>query len=85
MPFRKLFPELPQGKLEISQFSAGHSNLTYCLKIADFEAVLRRPPLGPVAKKAHDMKRSLQFYQHCIHFNSGSQAVCLCRGSRHHR
>ncbi|MEE3806354.1 phosphotransferase family protein [Lysinibacillus fusiformis] len=51
------FPELPQGELEISQFSAGHSNLTYCLKIADFEVVLRRPPLGPVAKKAHDMKR----------------------------
>lgn len=51
------FPELPQGQLEISQFSAGHSNLTYCLKIVDFEVVLRRPPLGPVAKKAHDMKR----------------------------
>ncbi|WP_155592275.1 phosphotransferase family protein [Lysinibacillus cavernae] len=51
------FPELPQGNLEISQFSAGHSNLTYCLKISDFEVVLRRPPLGPVAKKAHDMKR----------------------------
>jgi len=51
------FPELPQDRLEITQFSAGHSNLTYCLKIADFEAVLRRPPLGPVAKKAHDMKR----------------------------
>ncbi|MFJ5788465.1 phosphotransferase family protein [Lysinibacillus sp. NPDC097162] len=51
------FSNLPEGKLEISQFSAGHSNLTYCLKIADFEVVLRRPPLGPVAKKAHDMKR----------------------------
>ncbi len=51
------FPDLPEGKLEITQFSAGHSNLTYCLKIGDFEAVLRRPPLGSVAKKAHDMKR----------------------------
>lgn len=54
---KRHFPDLPEGKLEISQFSAGHSNLTYCLKIADFEIVLRRPPLGPVAKKAHDMKR----------------------------
>lgn len=54
---KKQFPELPEGELEITQFSAGHSNLTYCLRIADFEAVLRRPPLGPVAKKAHDMKR----------------------------
>ncbi|WP_249650878.1 phosphotransferase, partial [Lysinibacillus sp. D4A3_S15] len=43
--------------MEISQFSAGHSNSTYCLKIADFEVVLRIPPLGPVTKKAHDMKR----------------------------
>lgn len=51
------FPDLPEGILEISQFSAGHSNLTYCLKVGDFEAVLRRPPHGPVAKKAHDMKR----------------------------
>lgn len=51
------FPDLPEGILEISQFSAGHSNLTYCLKVGDFEAVLRRPPHGSVAKKAHDMKR----------------------------
>ena len=54
---KEQFPELPEGELEITQFSAGHSNLTYCLKIGDFEAVLRRPPLGPVAKKAHDMER----------------------------
>jgi len=54
---KRQFPDLPEGKLELTQFSAGHSNLTYCLKIADFEVVLRRPPLGPVAKKAHDMKR----------------------------
>ncbi|MET4559590.1 aminoglycoside phosphotransferase (APT) family kinase protein [Lysinibacillus parviboronicapiens] len=51
------FADLPEGKLEITQFSAGHSNLTYCLKVGDFEAVLRRPPLGVVAKKAHDMQR----------------------------
>jgi aminoglycoside phosphotransferase (APT) family kinase protein len=43
--------------LEILQFSAGHSNLTYQLRIGDWEAVLRRPPLGPVAPKAHDMER----------------------------
>ncbi len=49
--------ELPGGPLEILQFSAGHSNLTYQLKMGDWEAVLRRPPLGPVAPKAHDMER----------------------------
>lgn len=50
-------PEAPEGELEIRQFSAGHSNLTYLLKINDWEAVLRRPPLGPVAPRAHDMER----------------------------
>ncbi|MDA3129952.1 phosphotransferase family protein [Aliibacillus thermotolerans] len=50
-------PEAPEGTLEIEQFGAGHSNLTYLLKIDDWEAVLRRPPLGPVAPKAHDMQR----------------------------
>jgi aminoglycoside phosphotransferase (APT) family kinase protein len=48
---------LPDGKLNIRQFGAGHSNLTYALEIGDWEAVLRRPPLGPIAPKAHDMKR----------------------------
>ncbi|WP_042347543.1 phosphotransferase family protein [Bacillus massiliigorillae] len=48
---------LPSEKLMVEQFGAGHSNLTYCLKIGDWEAVLRRPPLGPVAPKAHDMER----------------------------
>lgn len=48
---------LPEGKLSIRQFGAGHSNLTYALGIGEWEAVLRRPPLGPIAPKAHDMKR----------------------------
>ncbi|WHY69992.1 phosphotransferase family protein [Neobacillus sp. SuZ13] len=48
---------LPGGPLEILQFSAGHSNLTYQIKKGKWEAVLRRPPLGPVAPKAHDMER----------------------------
>ncbi|MDZ5472643.1 phosphotransferase family protein [Bacillus sp. 31A1R] len=49
--------DLPHEPLEILQFSAGHSNLTYQLKAGTWEAVLRRPPLGPVAPKAHDMER----------------------------
>ncbi|WP_233879829.1 phosphotransferase family protein [Virgibacillus halodenitrificans] len=48
---------IPEGKLELKQFAAGHSNLTYLVKIGDWEAVLRRPPCGPVAPKAHDMER----------------------------
>ncbi|CEG24161.1 Phosphotransferase enzyme family protein [Planococcus massiliensis] len=51
---------LPEGELEIRQFGAGHSNLTYDLSIGNWEAVLRRPPLGPVAPKAHDMEREFR-------------------------
>lgn len=54
---RKNIDDLPYERLEVRQFSAGHSNLTYQLKIGKWEAVLRRPPLGPVAPKAHDMER----------------------------
>jgi aminoglycoside phosphotransferase (APT) family kinase protein len=52
------------GKIEgaedgiaLDQFPNGHSNLTYLLRAAGREYVLRRPPLGPVAPKAHDMVR----------------------------
>jgi aminoglycoside phosphotransferase (APT) family kinase protein len=43
--------------LEILQFPGGHANLTYLLRYGDREYVLRRPPLGPVAPKSHDMVR----------------------------
>src|SRR5699024_2235047 len=42
--------DTPEGDLVVEQFGAGHSNLTYLLKIGDWEAVLRRPPLGPDRK-----------------------------------
>ncbi|GAB3043573.1 phosphotransferase family protein [Virgibacillus ainsalahensis] len=54
---RKNISGIPDGTMEIEQFGAGHSNLTYLLRVGAWEAVLRRPPLGPVAPKAHDMKR----------------------------
>lgn len=53
--------DIPDGDLEIEQFGAGHSNLTYLLKINNWEAVLRRPPHGPIAPKAHDMEREHKF------------------------
>ncbi|MCM3321542.1 phosphotransferase family protein [Cytobacillus kochii] len=55
--------EIPNKPLEISQFSAGKSNLTYQLKVGNWEAVLRRPPMGPVAPKAHDMEREYKVLQ----------------------
>lgn len=48
---------LPEGELEVRQFPSGASNLTYLLRIGGWEGVLRRPPLGPVPPKAHDMGR----------------------------
>ena len=53
-----------KGKLEgtntplnIRQFPGGKANLTYHLSYKNYEYVLRRPPLGPVASGAHDMSR----------------------------
>ncbi|MDQ3634857.1 MAG: phosphotransferase family protein [Acidobacteriota bacterium] len=43
--------------IEISQFPAGASNLTYLIKIGGEEYVLRRPPFGNKVKTAHDMSR----------------------------
>ncbi|MBI4609284.1 MAG: phosphotransferase family protein [Candidatus Rokubacteria bacterium] len=49
-----------KGELELEQFPGGHSNLTYLLRYGDAEYVMRRPPLGPVAPKAHDMGREFR-------------------------
>jgi len=54
-------PEAPSGHLDIRQFASGHSNLTYLLQIDQWQAVLRRPPFGPLPPRAHDMKREYQF------------------------
>jgi aminoglycoside phosphotransferase (APT) family kinase protein len=48
---------VPAGALAVRQFPTGASNLTYLLRVGDWAAVLRRPPLGPVPPKAHDMER----------------------------
>ncbi len=54
---RENIEDLPEGELEVRQFPSGASNLTYLVKIGDWQGVLRRPPLGPVPPKAHDMER----------------------------
>ncbi len=43
--------------IEVTQFPGGHSNLTYLVRQGDWEAVLRRPPVGSKVKNAHDMGR----------------------------
>ncbi|HYR10346.1 MAG TPA: hypothetical protein VEQ60_21405, partial [Longimicrobium sp.] len=52
---RGQIPGIPAGELEVRQFPTGASNLTYLLRVDGWAAVLRRPPLGPVPPKAHDM------------------------------
>ena len=45
------------GAFSLRQFGGGHANLTYLVAFGDDEYVLRRPPLGPVPERSHDMRR----------------------------
>ena len=49
------------SEMQIAQFPGGHSNLTYLIRFGGAELVLRRPPLGPVAPRAHDMAREYRW------------------------
>src|SRR5215213_2770783 len=49
--------------LTVEQFPGGHSNLTYLLRFGGREFVMRRPPFGPVAPKAHDMAREFRILE----------------------
>jgi aminoglycoside phosphotransferase (APT) family kinase protein len=51
---------LTDPEIEIRQFPAGSSNLTYLIKIGAEEFVLRRPPFGNQVKTAHDMSREFR-------------------------
>ncbi|PYT00870.1 MAG: phosphotransferase family protein [Acidobacteria bacterium] len=47
----------PHTHVDVLQFPAGSSNLTYSVKVGDEDYVLRRPPFGNTVKTAHDMRR----------------------------
>jgi aminoglycoside phosphotransferase (APT) family kinase protein len=47
--------------MDVSQFPGGHSNLTYLVRFGGAEMVVRRPPLGPVPPRAHDMAREYRW------------------------
>ncbi len=65
--------------VEVEQFPGGHSNLTYLLRGQYYEYVLRRPPLGPVAPKAHDMAREYRILKAISpHFNPAPKVFLLC-------
>lgn len=67
------------GRIEIEQFPHGHSNLVYLIRTQNREYVLRRPPLGPVAPKAHDMAREYRVL-HAVHphFPEAPRVFLLC-------
>ena len=65
--------------LEIEQFPGGHSNLTYLLRAGGREVVLRRPPLGPVPPRAHDMAREFRVLDTLSpHFAPAPGVIHLC-------
>ncbi|WP_010302964.1 phosphotransferase family protein [Kurthia senegalensis] len=65
--------------LSYTQFQAGASNLTYALTTTTGEYVLRRPPFGKLAKKAHDMSREYQLLE-MLHplLNEVPKPILLC-------
>ena len=73
--------KLPEGatNIEVEQFPNGHSNLVYLVRTDRREYVLRRPPLGPVAPKAHDMAREYRVLDAVHpHFQEAPRVFLLC-------
>jgi len=52
-----------EGSPAFGQFPGGASNLTYLVRYANRDLVLRRPPFGHKAKGAHDMLREARVLQ----------------------
>ncbi len=52
-----------EGTPELQQFPGGASNLTYLLRYANADLILRRPPFGHIAKSAHDVVREAVIMQ----------------------
>ena len=63
----------------VEQFPNGHSNLVYLIRTAGREYVLRRPPLGPVPPRAHDMAREYRVLDAVHpHFPEAPRVFRLC-------
>jgi aminoglycoside phosphotransferase (APT) family kinase protein len=79
LDWQKIADYLGMSDMQVEQFPGGHSNLTYLLRSGDREMVLRRPPLGPVPPRAHDMAREFRVLQ-AVHpvFPLAPQPYVLC-------
>lgn len=64
---------------DIKQFPSGYSNLTYLLKTAEKDYILRRPPVGAAIKSAHDMGREFNVLSKLIpHYPLVPEPILLC-------
>ena len=71
-------PEL-DGDMDVSQFTGGHANLTYCVSFGDREIVVRRPPFGEIPPGAHDMAREYRVLRGLNPiFDRAPQALAFC-------
>ncbi|HEX8086343.1 MAG TPA: phosphotransferase family protein [Solirubrobacteraceae bacterium] len=48
---------LGEGDIEVEPVGEGHSNVTFVIRRGGWEAVIRRPPRGPLPPSAHDVLR----------------------------
>ena len=64
---------------EVLQFPNGAANLTYLLRYAERELVLRRPPFGVIAPGAHDMRREYKVLSRLWRYTRlAPRAVAFC-------
>jgi aminoglycoside phosphotransferase (APT) family kinase protein len=76
----KAVGESGQGALAVWQFKSGASNLTYLLQRGQWSGVLRCPPKGPVARKAHDISREFLWLKRLTPtFSLAPQPYWYCR------
>lgn len=67
------------GEPDVRQFPGGASNLTYRFSYPGKNLILRRPPLGPLPKGAHNMVREAELIQAIEpQFNKVPHIYLLC-------
>jgi len=68
-----------EGDFGMWQFGGGHANLTFLVRFDEREFVLRRPPLGPLPARAHDMQREYRVLSRLYDaFPLAPKALLLC-------
>jgi aminoglycoside phosphotransferase (APT) family kinase protein len=70
------------GEVQLFQFHAGHSNLTYLVRCGARELVLKRAPEGRKASSAHDMGREFRILARLnAHYPYAPKALAYCEDS----